>query len=158
MPETVYCPNHPDTKTNLRCSRCDKPVCPQCMIHSPVGIRCKDCGQGVRLPVYDVSVAYMGRAIAASVLIGAASGLVYAILRATLFGLLSIASLAGIGYLIAEGISLATNHKRGRNLQYVAAGGMVVTLVVTSFLSGFIDLFDLVGAGIGVYVAFNRLH
>ena len=41
--ETLYCANHPNTKTNLRCNKCGKPVCTKCIKPTPVGYRCKDC-------------------------------------------------------------------------------------------------------------------
>jgi hypothetical protein len=39
----IYCARHPNTETMLRCGRCDTPICPRCMVHSGVGIRCPDC-------------------------------------------------------------------------------------------------------------------
>lgn len=42
-PVVMYCARHPTTETMLRCGRCDTPICPRCMIHSGVGIRCPDC-------------------------------------------------------------------------------------------------------------------
>jgi hypothetical protein len=39
----VYCARHPKTETLLRCGRCDTPICPRCMVHAGVGIRCPDC-------------------------------------------------------------------------------------------------------------------
>ena len=159
MSEPTYCAVHSDTPTNLRCSRCDKPICPRCMVHSPVGIKCQECGQGVRLPVYDVPVSYLARAILASLLIGVGGGLAIAlVVRPLLYGIIHIAAMAGFGYLLAEGVGLATNRKRGRNLQYVAAGGIVVALAIIVVWLGVIDLLDLIGAGLAIYVAFVRLR
>ncbi len=39
----VYCANHPNRETSLRCNRCDKPICSSCAILTPVGYRCKEC-------------------------------------------------------------------------------------------------------------------
>jgi hypothetical protein len=39
----IYCARHPQVETMLRCGRCDTPICPRCMVHSGVGIRCPDC-------------------------------------------------------------------------------------------------------------------
>ncbi|MDA0256830.1 MAG: rhomboid family intramembrane serine protease, partial [Chloroflexi bacterium] len=41
MPPTV-CERHPETETELRCQRCDTPICPRCMVQTPVGFRCPD--------------------------------------------------------------------------------------------------------------------
>ena len=40
---TLRCANHPDRETMLRCNRCDKPICYQCAVRTPVGYRCKEC-------------------------------------------------------------------------------------------------------------------
>jgi membrane associated rhomboid family serine protease len=37
------CYRHPDRETNVSCSRCARPICPDCMTPSPVGMRCPDC-------------------------------------------------------------------------------------------------------------------
>jgi membrane associated rhomboid family serine protease len=45
------CYRHPDRETNVSCSRCGRPICPDCMTPSPVGMRCPECagdGQQVR--------------------------------------------------------------------------------------------------------------
>ena len=159
MTETSYCARHPDTPTNLRCSRCDTLVCPRCMVHSPVGVRCPDCGQGVRLPVYDVSALHLARAIGVSLALGVVGGLaIVLIVRPLVYGLLYVAAMAGYGYLVAESVSRATNRKRGRTLQYVAAGGIVVALGVLIVFTGPVDLLDLLGGGIAIYLAFTRLR
>ena len=159
MEQTTYCPNHPDTPTNLRCSRCEKLVCPRCMVHAPVGFRCLECGKGTRLPTYDVGGALLARAVLAGLLVGLAGGLIMALVaRPFLFGLLYLAAMAGLGYLIAEAVSLSSNRKRGRELQYVAGGSVLLATAVIAFFGGFLDLFDLLGAGIAFYVAYVRLR
>ncbi|MBB5787271.1 rhomboid family intramembrane serine protease [Jiangella mangrovi] len=40
-PPTCY--RHPDRETYIRCSRCEKPICPDCMIAAPVGYQCPQC-------------------------------------------------------------------------------------------------------------------
>lgn len=45
-PETLYCANHPDTPTLLRCNRCEKPICMRCAVRTPTGYRCKECVRG----------------------------------------------------------------------------------------------------------------
>lgn len=41
--EALFCVNHPDTETTLRCNRCGRPVCVKCVELTEVGYRCKDC-------------------------------------------------------------------------------------------------------------------
>jgi hypothetical protein len=44
--EELYCANHPQTPTSLRCNRCEKPICPKCAVKTPIGYRCKECVRG----------------------------------------------------------------------------------------------------------------
>ena len=44
------CYRHPDRETGVSCSNCGKPICPDCMTTTPVGMRCPDCaGQRQRV-------------------------------------------------------------------------------------------------------------
>jgi hypothetical protein len=42
----LVCANHANRETTLRCNRCNKPICAQCAIQTPVGYRCKECVRG----------------------------------------------------------------------------------------------------------------
>ena len=42
-PMMTTCYNHPDRTTGASCTRCGKPICPDCMIQAPVGHHCPDC-------------------------------------------------------------------------------------------------------------------
>jgi membrane associated rhomboid family serine protease len=39
---TMRCYRHPDRETGVTCSECGRPICPDCMVFAPVGIRCPD--------------------------------------------------------------------------------------------------------------------
>jgi membrane associated rhomboid family serine protease len=39
------CYRHPGRETNVRCSNCDRPICPDCMTSTPVGMRCPECAR-----------------------------------------------------------------------------------------------------------------
>jgi len=41
MVETCY--RHPDRETAVSCSSCGRPICPDCMTPTPVGMRCPEC-------------------------------------------------------------------------------------------------------------------
>ncbi|MFC9858304.1 MULTISPECIES: rhomboid family intramembrane serine protease [unclassified Streptomyces] len=37
------CYRHPDRETGIRCTRCDRPICTECMVNASVGFQCPDC-------------------------------------------------------------------------------------------------------------------
>ncbi len=39
----MRCYRHPDRETNVACSRCERPICGDCMTPTPVGMRCPEC-------------------------------------------------------------------------------------------------------------------
>src|SRR4051812_9737193 len=48
MAQTCY--RHPGRETGVSCSSCGRPICPDCMTPTPVGMRCPECaGQRTRV-------------------------------------------------------------------------------------------------------------
>jgi membrane associated rhomboid family serine protease len=43
MAQTCY--RHPDRETGVSCSSCGRPICPECMTPTPVGMRCPECAR-----------------------------------------------------------------------------------------------------------------
>jgi len=39
------CYRHPDRETGVSCANCDRPICPDCMTPTPVGMRCPECAR-----------------------------------------------------------------------------------------------------------------
>ena len=42
------CYRHPNRETGVRCSNCERPICPDCMTSTPVGMRCPECARQSR--------------------------------------------------------------------------------------------------------------
>src|SRR5919108_2138603 len=42
---TQTCYRHPDRETGVSCSSCGRPICPDCMTPTPVGMRCPECAR-----------------------------------------------------------------------------------------------------------------
>ncbi|WP_299529722.1 rhomboid family intramembrane serine protease [uncultured Streptomyces sp.] len=39
----AHCYRHPDRGTEIRCARCERPICTDCMISASVGFQCPEC-------------------------------------------------------------------------------------------------------------------
>ena len=163
MSETLYCARHPDTGTSLACGRCDEPVCPRCMVHGPVGIRCESCAQRRGLPTFEGSGGILARAIGTGLAIAIVGGLAFSFLRLTFdwTPLLDWAGILGLGYAIGAGISASVNRKRGRPLKFVAAGSVLVassifTVVGLASFSIFGSLSGLLALAVAFYIAISR--
>lgn len=133
----MQCATHPGTETALACSRCEKAICPRCLVHTPVGARCRDCANVRRLPQYNISTATYARAIGASLAIGAAAGFVWFLFNALTFslGIFAIALFGiAIGYAVGEGVAAATNRRAGPPLQVIAVAGVILAYLVRGTL------------------------
>jgi membrane associated rhomboid family serine protease len=68
MPE---CYRHPGVETGVSCSSCGRPICPDCMTPTPVGMRCPECsGEKTRIVSGPAAISGAGDWPATKVLIG----------------------------------------------------------------------------------------
>ena len=127
----MRCATHPSVETDLACGKCGKAICPRCLVHTPVGARCRDCAQLRKLPQYQISPSFLLRATGAAVGVGVVVGGLWGVLipfgTSFFFGLLVG---LGIGYAVGEAVSWASNRKVGTQLQVVAGLGVVVAYLV----------------------------
>src|SRR5262245_24803535 len=47
-PTIEVCYRHPNVPTRVHCTRCERPICPDCMIQAPVGFQCPECVEEAR--------------------------------------------------------------------------------------------------------------
>ena len=142
LPPTT-CANHPDVETNLRCNRCEKPICSKCAIKSPVGYRCPECVKSQQ-KIFDTALwyDYLTAFIAAAVTSAVASILVMFI-SGFFFGLITLVFAPFAGQIIARVIRMFIKNRRSPNLFYTAGAGVVVgalPLLITQLLGLFLVL------------------
>ena len=41
--QVTTCYRHPDRRAGVSCQRCDRPICPSCMVQASVGFQCPEC-------------------------------------------------------------------------------------------------------------------
>src|SRR3954471_4183864 len=56
-----HCYRHPTKETYVRCVRCDRPICPECMNSASVGFQCPECVRSGRASVRTPQGVYGGR-------------------------------------------------------------------------------------------------
>lgn len=170
MTQTLYCARHPKNETSIRCGRCEDAICPDCLVHSPVGMRCRDCARVNVVPTYDVPMPYMLRGIGAGVGMALALGVAFYFVAPVIFrlvfldiGILNtilpffyVAVMAAIGFVIGEAVSLSTNRKRGLKLKLISAasvfvGSFAITLGFPSAAYGLTYLF--IGLALATWLA-----
>lgn len=163
--DIMKCATHSDVETNLTCSKCGKPICPRCLVMTPVGARCRECARLTKLPTYRMSARYYLRAVGAALVAAIVCGFIWAMINRFVpmfsFNLLLAPAAA---YAISEAITFSTNRKRGTRLAVIAAIALLVSYVITLFFHGgfpaspFTIIYHLAALALGVYIAVIRLR
>lgn len=121
--QSTYCAVHPDRETGLRCNRCDRYMCAQCAVHTPVGYRCRECVRQVDNRFFAGTPRDYAVSGAISLALGVAAG---GIALWTNVLLLSLILGLPVGAGVAELGLRATQRRRGRQSAEVAAGAFLV--------------------------------
>jgi len=133
-PETLFCANHPQTPTALRCNRCGKLICAKCATRTPVGYRCRQCVT-TQQQIFETAVWYdYVLAVVCSAPLAAIAG--FLVTQLTFFAIFLAPVVGGV---VAEVVRFAVRRRRGRYLSLVAAGGFALGSAVL-FLLPFLSL------------------
>lgn len=162
MSQTTFCKRHSGVETNINCSRCGDAICPRCMVHAPVGVRCPDCGRSRPTPTFDVSPLFLARGIGAGLVVGIVGGIVISVVANVfifpyMLHLMAVL-IVGLGYLVGETISLSTNRKRGMRLKLAAGLSMFIGYSLITLLTGELafNIIIFLAGGIGFYLSISK--
>lgn len=160
--QAMTCHWHPAVPTGLSCSQCRRPICTQCLVQAPVGIRCRECGRAVPLPTFDVRPSNYAKALVAAGVIGVL-GVVLWLTLLFFTGTRLVAFLATplvVGYAAGEIISRVVNLKRSRGLMYIAGATVVLSSLVAMILTGglVLNLWGILALVGGVLIAIGRVR
>ena len=134
------CANHPNRLTMVTCSSCAKPLCPDCMVFSAVGIKCKDCARLPRSARAMVRPRKLVLAVAAGLATGIALGFAYYYILGSLrFFFLFMFAAAGIGYLVGEAVSRVSGRFHGWQTASAAAASTLIGFLLPPFTAAFIS-------------------
>ncbi len=157
----MQCAKHRNVETNLACGKCGKPICPKCLVQTPVGVRCSECAQLKSLPTYQVSTGYYLRAVGAGIGIAIVCGFVWWAINLILpFLFLRLLIAAGVGYAIGEVVSLSVNRKRGTGLAIVSGSCAALAFAIPNvfFPSVELNLWGLLVLAVAIFMAVIRIR
>ena len=81
------CYRHPDRESHIRCQRCDRPICPDCMRDAAVGFQCPDCVKEGAKQTRQARTAYGGKRSAdprlTTIVLMGVNGVVWLLIMAT---------------------------------------------------------------------------
>lgn len=110
QPIAYGCYRHPDRPTYIRCQRCGRPICGDCMISAAVGFQCPDCVAGGARQTRQGQLPYGGRPArnpaATTIVLIAINVAVWALLNFSGMSGLLFAAFALIPRLVAGGFWL----------------------------------------------------
>ncbi len=161
------CYRHPNRETSISCSSCARPLCTDCMVYTPVGIKCPDCARLPRSARAQIKPNKLARAIAAAAIGGLMIGWVLAFLQSMgLFFALILGYLVGLA--MSALVLWAAGRYRGVETARAAAFGAIWAYLSPYIIFFGLDLgsvadslasapFVVLGAALAAYIAYRRV-
>lgn len=120
-PAPVYCANHPNRETLLRCNICGKPICTECAVRRPTGYSCKECVRGQQKRFENTRSLDFPLAAIITALLAFIGSYIADILS---FFIIFVAPIIGI--IIVSAVQRVIKHRRSRTLFFVVAGAALL--------------------------------
>lgn len=124
----MHCYSHPQIATSVACGRCGRPICTQCMVSGPAGMRCPDCGLFRSALSADDNPGRLGLALLAGMATAFALSYVMAYLVSWVGFLVCICGPI-YGILVAEAVQRVAGRQKGRTLQAIGVGSALLGLL-----------------------------
>lgn len=151
--EKTYCTVHPDRETGLRCNKCERYMCAQCAVHTPVGYRCRECVRQVDNKFFSGTatdtLVTVGICAALGVVAGGIALWANVLLLSLILGL-------PVGAGIAELALRATKRRRSRYSAEVATAALLAGLFVGAALFLVLEYQDVYAPLAEVAAEFNK--
>lgn len=115
-----YCAKHPKVETGITCASCGTPICPDCMVVTPVGMKCRQCGLQKGGKLFDIGFGRLAIAGLTAVVAGVVAAMVPHL------GIFMIFISMAYGYFAGTVIMKSVGMKRGMKMEITAGVGMVL--------------------------------
>jgi hypothetical protein len=154
----LFCYRHPNRSTSLRCYKCNKPICSECAVKTPVGYLCPDCHREAEDAFFNAKPTDYLLALLVALPLSLLAGWVAVRFSGGIFMILLFIFAGGaVGGFIARMSKRIMGNRRGRYIPYLVAACIVIGALVWAwpwllfFLTGGTEVIWKL-AGIGVYL------
>ncbi len=156
----TYCVNHPKVETAVSCSNCGKPICPDCMVMAPVGIKCRDCARQPRSARVTLRPDKAAKAAAAAFLAGSGIGVVLAYAGYQGLGFFTLIVAYIVGLAVGRVTLRFSGYYRATSTGWIAASGaawsyVCAAIVIAAHIGGnprlYVQVLGLLLAGFIAY-------
>jgi hypothetical protein len=156
----MVCYRHRKRETSLRCYSCERYICSQCAIKTPVGYRCPVCVREAEDVFFNATVLDYIIAPIISLPLSLLAGFLVLSMGSGFLMILIIFFLAGIiGGFIGRATKWAVGRRRGRYLAHIVAACVALGVLIpglplaVAVLFGTASFFALLGPGLYLFIA-----
>ena len=129
----LVCYRHPDRDTALRCYNCNKPICSQCAVKTPVGYSCPDCIREKEDVFFNSKPTDYVVAPLVALPLSILAGYLISFLGGGFFGYIIVFFVGGlIGGFIGRISKRAVGYRRGRYLPHTVGAMVILGAVIPS--------------------------
>lgn len=155
----LVCYRHPNRQTSLRCYKCNKPICSECTVKTPVGYLCPDCYREAEDTFFNARPTdYLLAVLVALPLSLLAGWLVTRFGSGFIFFILIFFVGGAVGGFIGRATKRVIGGRRGRYIPHIVAGCVILGAVLPALPLLLAVIFGNPGAlfgliGPGIYLA-----
>lgn len=155
--EITFCARHPERDTGLRCNRCDRYMCVECAVRTPIGYTCRECVRGHEDKFYAGTLTDYALVAAVGLAGGALTNLLVMLVGG--FFIVGLLLSVALGGALAQLALQLTGRRRGRHSGLVCAGGVIAGGLAGSLaIFGGVDMYSLLYLGLAASAAFTRFR
>lgn len=156
--EALVCYRHPGRATSLRCYKCNRPICSECTVKTPVGYLCPSCQREAEDAFFNAKPLDNLLALLVALPLGIVAGYLVMLFGGGFFFILILFFIGGaVGTLIGRIVKAVIGKRRGRYIPYIVAGSMIFGVAIFAvpllLIGGGGALLRLLGPGVYLFVA-----
>ncbi len=161
----MNCNKHPQITTNLKCHRCETPICPKCLVQSDVGFKCIQCHKLSMLSINTISYLTQSILVTTMCIIGALSGILIKLLQILIIlpVIIHIIYWLVLGYILSTISSKIAKGKRSVRLVWITSMGIAFSYITSQWLlfnqfNAQNSMMEILAIGGSIYIIYLKLR